>query len=142
MNTIIDIDHKAVEYTRNQENGYFEKVPQIVPFNKLPFDLKVEETQKDHIKNNGANLLIRSRIKSGKSQFFSGLVKTDFLNWYEGNYFEFAKGKKRLSLFVVHFSDNFDGLTIYFFNHFYKENRKHRLQFVNQFIAQKKRSFS
>lgn len=129
------IHYKTVIYKLNNDNGYYTKQPQLVSFGKLPNELKVEETQKEFLKNQGANHVIRSRIKNGKYYFFTGLIpvgNTDKI--YFGNDYDFKNGNKVTSLVVFVFSTDIEILTVYYFNHFYKDNRGERIEFVTKFI--------
>lgn len=130
-----NIHYKTVIYKLNNDNGYYTKQPQLIQFNKLPNDLKVEETQKEFLKIQGANYVIRGRIKNGKYCFFTGLIpvgNTD--KRFFGNDFEFKNGIKVFSLLVFVFSSDSNELTIYYFNNFYKDNRGERVEFVTEFI--------
>lgn len=125
---------KTVCYLLSPQTGRYEKQPMRIPFNKLPHELKIEPTQKDFLKQQGANEIITGRIKNGKREFFTGLVPIfNSTIWYYGNDFEFVKGQKKLSLIVFEFSIDNSRLTVYYFNHFYKDSREQRIEFVNAF---------
>jgi hypothetical protein len=127
--------YKTIYYNLNCENGYYQKEPQLVPFNKLPNDLKVEETQKEIIRRQGANELIHGRIKNGKYTFLTGLIPIkENSPVYFGNNFEIVEGRKRTSLIVFVFSNENKKLTVYYFNCYYKDNRNERIAFVTEFI--------
>lgn len=111
-------DFKTINYSLNIQTGYYEKQPQRIPFNKLPFELKVEVTQDQRIKRNGAKEVIRGRIKNKKYLFFTGLIPTKYNNLYRGDHYEFIKGQKKNSLVLFHFSTDNRLLTVYFFNHY------------------------
>lgn len=128
-------DFTKVEYLLNQETGRYEKQPDRVPFEKLPFELKVETTQDPRIKANGATEIITGRIKNGKRLFFTGLIQTKESNWFFGNDYQFKNGEKKNSLIVFYFHDNNRRLYVYYFNNYYKDNRAERVQFVLNFIV-------
>jgi len=118
MATLKIPEFRKVIYNLNTSTGYYEKQPERIPFNKMPFELKVEETQERKIKQNGANEIIRGRIKNNKYLFFTGLIPTKFENLYKGDHYEFIKGQKRNSLVLFHFSIDNRLLTVFFFNYF------------------------
>lgn len=124
-------EHKELKYKFNSETRYYEQTNAPLSFTKVPFDLKVEETQrKDIIKS---NYIIRSRIKNGKHKFFTGLKPTGYKNQYYGDHYEYVKGKKKNSFIIFQFSDNKRELTVYFFNHF-TLYPKERLKFITNFM--------
>lgn len=129
---------KEVHYKLNPLSGYFEKQPQLVQFLKLPFDLKIEETQDETIKRNGANLILTGRIKKGSRTFFTGMIPTRFQGFYFGNDYENTTRGKSNSLVVIGLSDDFGEMTVYYFNGFYIPNRQERMNQVCEFISTKK----
>lgn len=133
--TFNNIHYKTINYKLNIENGYFEKLIQLVGFKKLPNDLKIEESHQPFLKQQGANIIIRNRIKNYKSSFFSGLIPIDNseLN-FQGDTYEYINGRKKPSLMVFILNESKTDLTIYYFNHFYKENKNERMLFVSEFI--------
>lgn len=134
-NKFNNIHYKTITYKLNIENGYFEKQPQLINFKKMPNDLKIEQSQKEFLKQQGAELVIRGRIKNGKYSLFSGLRPTDDSNEkFIGNDFDSINGRKRLSLIVFSLDKTKTELTAYYFNHFYKDNKDERLMFVLEFL--------
>jgi hypothetical protein len=128
-------EFKTLNYLLNVEIGKYEKQPERIPFNKLPFELKVETTIDEKIKRNGANEIITGRIKGGQRMFFSGLIAVPkFTNWFYGNDYEFTNGQKKNSLVLFHFANNNRELVIYYFNNFYKDSRVERELLVNKLI--------
>ena len=127
-------DYKRVRFVRNAATNYYEKQPDLVPFTKIPNELKVEETHDPAIRRNGAEQIIRGRIQGGKYLFFTGLVpgKSRRL-WYFGNHCAFVKGNKKLSLILFRFSPDYRELTLYFFNGFslYPTERE---KFLGEFL--------
>ncbi len=128
------IHYKIVQYKLNRESGRFEKQPEKISFLKLPFDLKVENSQKEFLIQQGANTLITGRFKNKKREFFTGLIPVN-TGFYFGNDVEFVLGKKKNSLIVFQFSNNAQDLTVYYFNRFYIDNREARIKFVTDFIV-------
>jgi hypothetical protein len=128
-------DYKEITYTLNEETGRYIKQPPLVPFDKLPNDLKVETTREQTIKNNGATEIITGRIKKGKREFFTGLIPASgFQHWYFGNDYQFTNGVKKNSLVVFSFLNENRTLRAYYFNSFYKDSREERIKFVCAFI--------
>lgn len=127
-------DYKTVRFLLNVETNYYEKQPDLVPFIKLPNELKVEETHDPAIRRNGAEQIIRGRIQNKKYLFFTGLVPSPTRErWYIGNHCEFIKGNKKLSLILFWFSSDFKELRAYYFNGFslYPSERE---RFLGEFI--------
>jgi hypothetical protein len=128
-------EYKTVFYVLNPDTGKYEKEPERVPFNKIPLVLKVENTQDQRIKANGANEIITGRIKGGKREFFTGLISiTSFINFYYGNDYTFNNGTKKNSLVIFRFSEDNRQLIVYYFNSFYKDSRQEREKFILLFI--------
>ncbi|MFN3445996.1 MAG: hypothetical protein ACK44D_09660 [Bacteroidia bacterium] len=138
MSTFKFPEYKTISYTLNPETGKYQKDPERMPFNKLPYELKVEPTQEPKIKANGANEIITGRIKNGKRLFFTGLVPVyNSAVWYLGNDYQFTTKGKTNSLVVFQFSIDNARLIIYYFNHYYIHNRNERIGFVGMFIKHK-----
>jgi hypothetical protein len=128
-------EFKTLNYVLNVEIGKYEKQPERIPFNKLPFELKVEKTIDEKIKKNGANEIITGRIKGGQRMFFSGLIAVPkYNNWFYGNDYQFKNGQKKNSLVLFHFANNNRELVIYYFNNFYKDSRVERELLVIKLI--------
>lgn len=124
-------EHKHLIFKLNPDTGYFQMIRGVMGFQKVPDELKVEATQrKELIKS---DFLIRGRIKNGKYTFFTGLLKTNFENWYFGDFFEIRNGIKRNSFILFYFTQDQTGFEMYFFNHFklYPDRRGH---FIRDFI--------
>jgi hypothetical protein len=131
-NTVLPNHHQCT-YVINLGSGWYDKQPQKISIGKLPERLKVEKTQEERIRNNGANEIITGPFRQKKRTFFSGLVPLDAAGWYAGNDYEFRKGKKNNSLVLFHFTGADKYLHVYYFNGWYKENRAERMLFSNQF---------
>jgi hypothetical protein len=125
-------DHKHLSFKLDRESGYFQMIRGEMGFQKVPDELKVEETRRKEIIK--SDFIIRSRIKDGKYSFFTGLLKTNFDNWYFGDFFEIRNGIKKNSFVLFQFTPDMTGLEIYFFNLF-KLYPKRRGQFVRDFVT-------
>ncbi len=128
-------DYKVLRYLLNNESGRYEKQPTRIPFNKLPFELKIEPTQDPKIQAQGAEMVITGRFVKKKREFFSGLRKTIRPNWFYGNDYEFVQGRKLNSLVVFAFSGNNAELMVYYFNRYYIQSAIEREAFIKSFIS-------
>ncbi|MBC8181548.1 hypothetical protein H8E88_10535 [candidate division KSB1 bacterium] len=124
-------EHKYLYFKLNPDTGYFQMIRGVMGFQKVPNELKLEQTQRKEIIK--SDFLIRGRIKNGKYLFFTGLLKTNFDNWYFGDFFEIRNGIKKNSLILFNFSQDQTRFEMYFFNHF-KLYPKHRGYFIRDFI--------
>lgn len=127
------VHYKIVDYRLNRESGRYEKQPEKITFLKLPFELKVENSQKEFLIKQGATTLVTGRFKNKKREFFTGLIPIS-TGFYIGNDVEFIQGVKINSLIVFQFSNNNQDLTVYYFNRYYIDNRELRIKFVMDFI--------
>lgn len=129
-------DHKHLNFEYNPQTRYYQMTKGEIGFLKVPNELKLEETQKKELIQ--SDFIIRSRIKDGKYQFFTGLLKTNFENWYFGDHFEVRHGIKKNSFILFHFTPDHTTLEIFYFNHF-KLYPKRRGAFIREFITNLKR---
>ena len=130
--------YKFVNYSNNAETGYYTKTaeqPSKTPVMRLPYQLKVENTQQQEIKCN-AKQLIRGKdtFKNGSFKFFTGLQATNFKQWFAGNDYEKLLNEKVLSLCLFHFSADNSRLTVYYFGRFYIDKREVRERFILDII--------
>jgi len=132
LNSQLPINHRRVIYSLN-ESGKYLKEPSRISFTKLPEWLKVEITQTNAPKINGAETIIHGPTKNGKYLFYTGLRETGLTNWQYGNHAEFRKGHKSKSLVLFRWSDNDKILTVYFFTGWYYNGRE-RLETIIQSI--------
>jgi hypothetical protein len=124
-------DYKTLIFQLNPENGYYERIESPPGFEKVPFELKIEPTHNtQQIKS---DILIRSRVKNGKYQFFTGLLKTNFDSWFFGDHFQIVEGKKKNSFILFHFSSGNMRFSLYYFNS-YKLYPGKRGHFIRDFI--------
>lgn len=128
-------DYITIYYSLNVEIGRYQKIPSKFSFQRLPFELKIEKSQNNFLIEQGADKIITGRFLNKKREFFTGLKSTKFQNWYQGDNFEMVKGFKVRSLIIFHFSLNYEHLTIYYFNRYYKDSSTEREIFVNKFIS-------
>ena len=124
-------EYKHLFFKLNPDTGYFQMIRGVMGFQKVPDELKIEKTQRTELIR--SDYLIRGRKKNGKYSFFTGLLKTNFDNWYFGDFFEIRNGIKRNSFILFHFSQDQTRFEMYFFNHF-KLYPKHRGHFIRDFI--------
>ena len=125
--------YKEFTYILNGESGYFEKEPSLIPFKKLPFELKMEQSQENYLKRIGAKILLRSRTKNGKKQFHTGLIPLSEPHFYQGDFVEFVKGQKVKSLIIFELHSSWV-LKVYFFNRYYIDRSDVRQERCNQFV--------
>ena len=125
-------DHKYLIFQLNQETGYFEMTRGEMGFTKVSPELRLEPTHnREQIKS---DYLIHSRIKDGKYFFFTGLLPTNFENYYYGDHFERVNGTKKNSFILFHFSQDRTRFEMFFFNHFKLYPNKRGL-FIRGFLA-------
>jgi hypothetical protein len=129
-------DFKHLLFDLNPETGYFEMIRGEMGFQKVPAELKLEETQKKGLIK--SDYLIRGRIRNGKYLFFTGIIQTDFNTWYFGDFFEIKHGIKRNSFILFHFSTDLVRFEMFFFNHF-KLYPEQRAQFIRNFVNSQKK---
>ena len=138
MSTFRFPEYKIISYTLNNETGKYQKDPERIAFNKLPFELKVEQTQDPRIRANGANEIITGRIKGGKRTFFTGIVPVfNSAVWYLGNDYQITAKGKTNSLVLFQFSPDNAQCRIYYFNHYYIHSRTELINFIVNFIKHK-----
>ena len=119
---------KTIHYTQNPDTGKYQKQPERVPFNKLPYELKVETTWDERIRANGATEIITGRIKDGKRLFFTGLLPVyNSTEWFYGNDYENTPQGKKNSLIIFRFSPDFKKLRVFYFNHYLKQSKLTRV---------------
>ncbi|MBL7811408.1 MAG: hypothetical protein JNL57_04210 [Bacteroidetes bacterium] len=112
----------AYSYTHTI-TGRYEKDPARVHFARLPEWLKVEYTQTNAPKQNGAYTIIHGPKKAGKYSFYTGLRETGWQNWQYGNDYEFRQGKKVNSLCLFRWMDGDRRLMVYYFTGWYFQDR-------------------
>jgi hypothetical protein len=118
----------VVAYERNEQTNVFEQAAALVPFERLPKELKVEHTREERLRRNGAQQVITGRVRNGKRLFFTGLQSTGTPNLYRGN-----DADKSEVLFW--FGEDFRTLRVYYFGG-YSVNKTLRAGFYRQFVEQ------
>ncbi len=124
-------DCKHLVFELNPETHYYQMTRGEMGFLKVPPELKLEETQKKGLIH--SDFLIRGRIKDGKYLFFTGLLQTNYKDWYFGDYYEVRHGIKKNSFILFHFSQDQTRFEMFFFNHI-KVYPDHRERFIHEFI--------
>ena len=120
-------DYKKIVYRYNGATDYYETIIAHPAFNKLPYDVKIEETQaKNKIQS---PLVIRSRIKNGKYIFFTGIRPTSSPYWYSGDQVVWINGKKKQNLILFNLTSDNQVLTAYYFRGITKVKGA-----INQFV--------
>lgn len=130
--------YKHLVYRMNDHVGYYETRTAPPGFTKLPYELKVEETQRPDIIK--ADNVIRGRLKNGKYTFFTGLRPAPVGQWFTGDHKEYYKEKSSKSLVLFNFSPDNAMLNVYFFPGYYKFDQKRIDSFVLTFTDYLKRS--
>jgi len=101
----------CLTYSLNQNNWY-ELISSPPAFNKLPRELKIEETVKTQIVN--APYVIHGRQIKGVKEFFTGLRTYKNEKYFFGNKPEYIKGKKTCRLLVFVLSEDIKTLKVYY----------------------------
>lgn len=99
-------------------------------FKKIPESLELQSTFKDHIKKNSSVLLVGQKVNE-KYSFYTGLVKIKN-NWFYGDHLN--KGKK--SLCIVKFENDWSSFQIHYFNNWYIDNPKERMNFCFDYVSE------
>ena len=121
--------HLFIQYELNSENNYYKLVEAPPGFNKLPNELKFEDTQKKEMIK--SPYILEGRISAGKRLFFTGLRTTSHNRIFYGDHFKFPNSK---SLMFAVFSRDRVTMEIYFFNNFYPHNPTQREKIIQSFI--------
>lgn len=122
-------DYKKVVYRLNDESKYYDRHECPPGFEKLPTELKIEETRRPELIK--SKIICRGRVKDGRYTFFTGLIPVSG-SWYFGDHYHPAENKKN-SFVLFCFTEGNAVLTIYYFNHF-KLYPKRRGKFIGEFI--------
>ena len=124
-------DCKKLVYKLNSETRYYERISSPLGFEKLPTELKVEETQRKEQIN--SRLVCRGRIRGGTYTFFTGLLPVESNSrFYFGDHYH-PKEKQKNSFILFQFSEGNEYLTVYYFNHF-KVYPSKRGEFISGFL--------
>jgi hypothetical protein len=131
-------NHTEVEFHLDIKTGWYLKQPSKLPFLKLPERLKVEKTQTETPKKNGAQIIIHGGKIKGKYKFYTGLRTTEIRNSFYGNDYEIRNGRKVNSLCIFDFNDSDTIVKVYYFNGYYIYNLEQLEHFIDGFIIQQR----
>ncbi len=110
---------RLIQY-RREATGWFVRVPELVPFRKIPDELTVEETQDDTPRRNGAGNVIRGRHqRAGRFLFYTGLRPTHRPGWFAGDACEFVGRQKVKSTLLFEFSADYSTLAVHWFDRYH-----------------------
>lgn len=123
--------YKKIVFRLNSATAWFERVLCPIGFNKVPTELKVEDSQREDYKRIGAKLIICSRTVNKQREFQTGLIYTGRKGLYFGDHFH-PKEKQANSFCLFYFNEANTELTLYYFNHFkvYPKQREQVIAFL------------
>lgn len=139
METPVSAKFHRITFDLDRDAGWYIRRPELVPFAKVPEKLKVERTQEERFRNQGAHTTITGPMRAKRRTFFSGMRALPVEQWYIGNDYEQRGGKKVLSLVLFHFSGDFAELNLYYFNGFYRAAVEDRTRWAVAFIRHMER---
>ena len=128
-----------ITFDLDTDAGWYIRRPALLHFAKVPGKLKVERTQVDRFRNQGAEVVITGPMREKRRTFYTGLRSLPVVGWYIGNDYEQRNGRKVLSLVLFEFSADNAGLTLYYFHGFYRDDRENREQYAVAFIMDHQR---
>ena len=110
---------RLIQY-RREASGWYVRVPELVPFKKIPDELTVEDARDDTPRSNGAAQIIRGRHQKGaRYLFYTGLRPTCQPGWFAGDFCEFVRGQKVNSTLLFEFSGDYSTLAVHWFDRFH-----------------------
>ena len=124
-----------IDFLLDMDAGWYIRQPQPIHFAKVPGKLKIERTQLDRFRQQGAEMMIVGPMRENRRTFHTGLRTLPVHGWFIGNDYELRNGKKVLSLVLFEFSADNAGLTLYYFHGFYRDDRENREQYAVAFIT-------
>lgn len=139
MDAPVTARHHRIAFDLDQDAGWYIRRPELVPFAKVPHRLKVERTQVDRFREQGAEVIITGPMRAKHRTFYTGLRPLPVEGWYYGNDHELLNGKKVLSLVLFQFSADMDELTVYYFARYYRADRADREGYAVAFIHERER---
>jgi hypothetical protein len=124
-------DYKKVVLRFNTETAWFERVACPIGFNKVPTELKLEDSQREDYQNKGAKLFIRSRTVNKQREFQTGLIYTGRKGLYFGDHYH-PKEKQANSFCLFYINESNTELTVFYFNHFkvYPKQRERLIELI------------
>ena len=125
-------DYKKLVFRFNETTRYFDRVECPQGFEKIPPELKIEETRRPDIIQ--SKTVIHGRIRAGKYLFFTGIIQIKQSTWYFGDHYELTNGIKKNSFILFHFTNGNTEFVLYYFNH-YKLFPRSRAKFISDFIG-------
>lgn len=124
-------ESKELVYKLNSETGYYERITAPSGFEKLPHELKVEETRRPEQIH--SKLICRGRTKNGNYTFFTGLLPVEANSqMFFGDHYHPSE-KQKNSFILFQFSNGNEYLTVNYFNHF-KIYPAKRGKFISDFL--------
>lgn len=130
-----NVQPKKLVYRFNERTRYFDQIECPPGFDKIPRELKIEETRRPDIIQ--SKIICRGRIRDGKYLFFTGIIRINQTRWHYGDHFEGIAGKKVNSFILFHFVNGGDIFEMFYFDR-YKVFPRSRAKFITQFIALQK----
>jgi len=104
---------KVITYNLNTDSNYYELKSQPPGFNRLPYELQVQDSQSKSMIERGALQVIQGRIVNKRRTFFSGMRPTTYKNTFMGDDGYNRRRKPSFCLFL--FNNDCTRLTIHYF---------------------------
>lgn len=104
---------KIVTFLLESETGYYHLISQPPGFNRIPNELKVEDTKDPRIISQGANQIIRGRQRNKRYLYFSGMRPTPRFNVFYGDDGYTRPQNRSLVLFI--FSPDCSRIELHYF---------------------------
>ncbi|MBV6405539.1 MAG: hypothetical protein GFGODING_02318 [Flavobacteriales bacterium] len=139
MDAPVTARHHRIAFDLDRDAGWYVRRPELVPYPKVPHRLKVERTQVDRFREQGAEVIITGPMRAKRRTFYTGLRPLPDVGWYIGNDHELLNGKKVLSLVLFWFSPDMDELTLFYFPRYYRADRTDRERWAVAFIRTQER---
>ena len=121
------VTYYRIDFILSNTTQRYEKQPMIKNFNKIPTDLKIEETQDPKIRLR-SEYLLRGRQVNGKCTLHLGLEKSTIEKMYRSALDDTKKSEVHIVL-----SEDYKTMTMYVFNTF-RVQRPARPMFQREFI--------
>lgn len=139
MDTPAFAKYHRITFDLDIDSGWYIRRPAPLHFAKLPGKLKVERTQIERFRNQGAETIITGPVRDTRRTFYTGLRQLPVEGCYVGNDYEQRNGKKVLSLVLFQFSADHSELTVFYFNGFYRAASEDRSRYSVLFIQDQQR---
>ncbi|MCI1753149.1 MAG: hypothetical protein LKM36_09855 [Flavobacteriales bacterium] len=139
MDTPAFAKHHRITFDLDIDSGWYIRRPAPIHFAKLPGKLKVEQTQIERFRNQGAETIITGPMRDKRRTFYTGLRQLPVEGCYVGNDYEQRNGKKVLSLVLFQFSADHSELTVFYFNGYYKAASEDRSRYSVLFFQDQQR---